>query len=86
MFGANVFVDVVRRYGLTQEYITPHSPEQNGMIERLSRSLKEECLWHHQFMSWDHAVLVIATRLEKYRTERPHSASAISHRRSFPSG
>ena len=74
MFGANVFVDVVRRYGLAQEYITPRSPEQNGMIERLSRSLKEECLWHHQFMSWDHAVLVIATWLEKDHTERPHSA------------
>jgi transposase InsO family protein len=33
-FGAKVFVSVVRRDGLDQEYITPYSPEQNGMIER----------------------------------------------------
>jgi len=74
VFGAKVFVAVVRRYGLAQEYITPYSPEQNGMIERFFRSLKEECLWHHRFTSRDQAFLVIATWLDKYHTERPHSA------------
>jgi len=34
VFGAKVLVNVVRHYGLDQEYITPYSPEQNGMIER----------------------------------------------------
>jgi len=53
VFGAKVFVKVVRRYGLGQEYITPYSPEQNGMIERFFRTLKEECLWHHRFTSRD---------------------------------
>ena len=74
VFGAKVFVDVVRRYGLAQEYITPYSPEQNGMIERFFRSLKEECLWHHRFTSRDQAFLVIAAWLDRYHTERPHSA------------
>jgi putative transposase len=74
VFGAKVFVDVLRRYGLAQEYITPYSPEQNGMIERFFRTLKEECLWHHRFTSRDQAFLVIATWLDKYHTERPHSA------------
>ena len=74
MFGAKVLVNVVRRYGLDQEYITPYSPEQNGMIERFFRTLKEECLWHHRFTSRDEAFLVIAPWLEKYHTERPHSA------------
>ncbi|WP_246039052.1 transposase [Peristeroidobacter soli] len=27
-------------YGLRQEFITPHSPEQNGMVERVIRTLK----------------------------------------------
>ncbi len=27
----------------------PHTPEQNGMIERFFRSLKEECVWQHNF-------------------------------------
>jgi len=29
---------------LKQEYITPYTPEQNGLIERFFRSLKEECV------------------------------------------
>ena len=41
---------------------------------RFFRSLKEECLWHHRFTSRDQAFLVIATWLDKYHTERPHSA------------
>ena len=43
--------DPFPRYGLAQEYITPYSPEQNGMIERFFRTLKEECLWQHRFTS-----------------------------------
>jgi putative transposase len=74
VFGAKVFVSVVRRYGLDQEYITPYSPEQNGMIERFFRTLKEECLWHHRFGSRDEAFLVIAAWLEQYHTKCPHSA------------
>ena len=35
VLGAKVFVSVVRRYGLDQEYI---APEQNGMIERFFRA------------------------------------------------
>ena len=44
------------------------------MIERFFRTLKEECLWHHRFQSRDEAFLAIAAWLEKYHTERPHSA------------
>jgi transposase InsO family protein len=32
-------------YRLQQEFITPHTPEQNGIVERSFRSLKEECVW-----------------------------------------
>jgi len=32
----------LRDYRLGQEFITPYTPEQNGMIERLFRSLKGE--------------------------------------------
>ena len=44
VFGAQGFVSVVRRYGLEQEYITPYSPEQNGMIERFFLTLKQEVI------------------------------------------
>jgi len=55
----------------------------NGMIERFFRTLKEECLWHHRFTSRDEAFLVIAAWLEKYHTERPHSALGYLTPREF---
>jgi putative transposase len=39
-------------YRLRQEFITPYTPEQNGLIERFFRSLKEECVWLHNFGSF----------------------------------
>ena len=38
-----------------QEFITPHTPEQNGMIERLIRTLKEQCVHRHRFETLQHA-------------------------------
>ncbi|MEP3032884.1 MAG: hypothetical protein ABJO67_00900 [Pseudoruegeria sp.] len=32
---------LVKSYGLRQEFITPHCPQQNGMMERLIRSVNE---------------------------------------------
>ncbi|NKB81381.1 MAG: transposase [Nitrospirales bacterium] len=29
---------------ISQAFITPYTPEQNGLIERFFRSLKEECV------------------------------------------
>jgi putative transposase len=41
-----------RDYRLSQEFITPDAPEQNGVIERFLHSLKEECVWQHLFSSF----------------------------------
>jgi len=74
VFGAKSFVAVARRYGLTQEYITPYTPEQNGMIERFFLTLKQECVWLHRFESRDQAFGIIAAWLDRYDATRPHSA------------
>ena len=42
VFLSRRFRAACKQYGLKQEYITPYTPEQNGMIERFFRSLKEE--------------------------------------------
>ena len=74
VFGAKRFVTVARRYRLTQEYITPYTPQQNGMIERFFLTLKQECVWLQRFESRDHAFRVIAAWLDRYDADRPHSA------------
>jgi len=55
VFGAKPFVGVVNRYGLDQEYITPYTPEQNGILERLFWSLKEKCIGQHVFQTFEEA-------------------------------
>ena len=73
VFGAKAFVTVARRYGLTQESITPDTPPQNGMIERFFLTLKQECVWLHRVESRDPAFRVVADRLDKDDADRPHS-------------
>jgi len=74
VFQSRRFRAACRFYRLEQEYITPYSPEQNGLIERFFRSFKEECVWHHRFESYEHARRIIARWIEWYNTRRPHQA------------
>ncbi len=40
LFTSRRYTALVRSYGLKQEFITPHCPQQNGMVERVIRTLK----------------------------------------------
>lgn len=46
MFTSRKFTALVRSYDLKQELITPHYRQQNGMVERMIRPLKEQCVHH----------------------------------------
>jgi putative transposase len=76
-----------RNYRLRQEFITPYTPEQNGIVERFFRSLKEECIWQHvpsclrassrptwRFRDFGDARREITAWIHWYNTERPHQA------------
>lgn len=45
----------IHSYGLKQEFITPYYPQQNRMIERVIRMLKEQCFHRHCFETQQHA-------------------------------
>lgn len=49
------YTRLVRSYGLRQEFITPHCSQQNGMVERVIRTSKEQCVHRHRFESQQHA-------------------------------
>ena len=68
------FRQACRDYRLQQEFITPYTPEQNGMIERFFRSLKEECVWQHAFQTFEDARRIIRDWVQWYNHGRPHSA------------
>ena len=74
IFTSKRFRQACRFYRLEQEFITPYTPEQNGLIERFFRSLKEECVWQHNFGGFDEARSKIREWIGWYNTERPHQA------------
>lgn len=74
VFTSRDYTRLVRSYGLKQEFITPHCPQQNGMVERVIRTLKEQCAHRHRFESQQHANRVIGDWIQFYNHRRPHQA------------
>jgi putative transposase len=74
IFQSRRFRAACRDYRLRQEFITPYTPEQNGIVERFFRSLKEECVWQHNFANFTEARAAITQWIRWYNAERPHQA------------
>lgn len=74
IFQSRRFRAAWRDYRLRQEFITPYTPQQNGLVERFFRSVKEECVWQHQFRSFADARRAIRTWIAWYNERRPHQA------------
>lgn len=74
VFTSRRYTALVRSYGLKQEFITPHCPQQNGMVERVIRTIKEQCIHHQRFDSIQHATRAIGDWISFYNTRRPHQA------------
>jgi putative transposase len=77
MFTSRAYTRLVRSYGLRQEFITPHRPQQNGMIERVIRTLKERCVHRHRFETQQRAPRVNREWIHFYDTRRPHQPLGI---------
>ena len=60
--------------GITQKFIRPHCPWQNGKVERLNRTLATEWAYRQPFTSNDQRTAALAPWLKHYNTERRHSA------------
>ncbi|ASN53894.1 IS481 family transposase [Sinomonas sp. R1AF57] len=65
---------VCAEHGITQKFIRPHCPWQNGKVERLNRTLATEWAYCQAFTSNDQRTAALAPWLEHYNTERCHSA------------
>ena len=74
VFTFHRYAALVRDYGLKQEFITPHCPQQHGMVERLIRTIKEQCIHRQRFDSIQHATRAIGAWISFYNTRRPHQA------------
>ena len=66
--------EVCATHQITQKFIRPHCPWQNGKVERLNRTLASEWAYRQVFTSNDERTAALAPWLEHYNTERRHSA------------
>ena len=57
-----------------QKFIRPHCPWQNGKVERLNRTLATEWAYRQVFTSNAARAAALAPWIERYNTERRHSA------------
>jgi putative transposase len=83
IFQSRRFRAACRDYRLKQEFITPYTPEQNGIIERFFRSLKEECVWQQCFHNFAEAKAAIRQWIEWYNVGRPHQALGYKSPREY---
>lgn len=61
-------------YRLDQDHSTPYTPEQNGLIERSFRSLKEEWVGPHPCTSFAEGRRVVNGWITWYNAARPRQA------------
>lgn len=77
VFTSRSYTALAKGYGLRREFITPHTPEQNGLMERAIRSVKEQCVHRHRFETLQHASRVLGDWIGFYNQRRPHQALAM---------
>ena len=61
---------------ITQKFIKPHCPWQNGKAERFNRTLASEWAYRRVWLSNDDRTAALAPWLKYYNTERAHGALA----------
>lgn len=66
---ADAWINEVKWLGLTISPSYVGEPECNGVIERFNRTLKEQCLYLHQFNDLEEARRIIGAFIQRYNTE-----------------
>lgn len=68
------FVSTLKVYGIRQEVTGKNRPDQNAYIEAFHKSIKEDCIWQHDFQTFQEASMVICKFFHDYNWNRPHSS------------
>lgn len=73
-YTSNRFVSTLKVYGIRHEVTGKNRPDQNAYIEAFHKSLKEDCIWQHDFQTFQEANHVICNFFHDYNWNRPHSS------------
>ncbi len=61
-------------HGIGHKYTRPFSPWQNGKVERMNRTLAREWQYARAWESEEARASALASFIERYNWDRPHSA------------
>lgn len=73
-FTAERYRTDAKTLGITLSRTAYRHPDGNAFIERLYRTLKEECVWPNDFADFDEAHAAIAAWVIDYNHHRPHDS------------
>ena len=68
-YTADAWINEVKWLGITISSSYVGEPECNGVAERFMRTLKEQCIYLHQFASLAEAQRIIGEFIERYNAE-----------------
>ncbi len=73
-YTSNAFRESMKALGLGLEHIMYRTPEQNGGVESLHKTLKREYIWPYEFNSFQDADKAMDRAFIDYNGERIHSS------------
>ena len=73
-FLGDIFTDWCTEHGIFIDYIEPGKPNQNAIIERFNRSVRDEVLDLYLFRNLNQVREQISQRKMKYNEHRPHDS------------
>lgn len=85
-FTSNAILTWSAAYRIDWHYIAPGKPMQNAYVESFNGRMRDELLNESLFFGLDHAREELATWVDDYNTERPHSALGYTTPAAFAAG
>jgi putative transposase len=74
---SRLFQETLTTCGILGEWVGFNSPEQNGHVESLIGTLKQDWLWLHECDSMDEARSLCLKAVSEYNSDHPHSSLAM---------
>lgn len=68
------YVNVLDTLNITGEWIGFNCPEQNGHVESLIGTLKQDFIWLDEYDTFEQAYNMVKRAVEEYNSDHPHSS------------
>jgi len=71
---SKAYVNVLETLDITGEWIGFNCPEQNGHVESLIGTLKQDFIWLEEYDTFSEALTMIKRAVSEYNSDHPHSS------------